>query len=162
MESKKLKITRTFNASQQQVWDAFTNAELLSEWWGPKGAKINVKTFDFKLNGLFLYSMENPDGMKLWAKFVYKEIEEPEKIVFINSFSDENGRIGKNPWLPVWPEEIINYLTLKEENGQTILTLEGHPINASEEEVNAYEGMTDNMQAGFKGTFDKLDELLTK
>lgn len=162
MESKKLKIIRTLDAPRQKVWEAFTKAELLAQWWGPKGAKIEIKKLELYPDGLFLYSMENPDGTKLWAKFTYKELHEPEKIIFINSFSDEHGGMGKNPWFSIWPDEILNELTLTEEDGKTVLNLEGYPINASEEEIKAYEEMMSNMQGGFKGTFDQLEELLSK
>jgi uncharacterized protein YndB with AHSA1/START domain len=53
-------------------------------------------------------------------------------------------------------------LTLTENDGKTTLTLRGGPINATEEELKAFEGMRPMVQQGFVGTFDQLDAYLAK
>jgi hypothetical protein len=58
--------------------------------------------------------------------------------------------------------EIINHLTLIEDEGTTILTLRGGPINATEEELKTFEGMRPMLQQGFGGTFDQLADYLAK
>jgi uncharacterized protein YndB with AHSA1/START domain len=82
--------------------------------------------------------------------------------VFVSSFSDEAGGITRAPFSPTWPIEVLNNLTLTEENGKTTLTLRGGPINPTHEERANFEGMFDSMQQGFGGTFDQLDEYLAK
>lgn len=155
-------IERTFNAPRKLVWKAFTEASALAQWWGPKGFDIVVKKLELVPNGTFLYNMKTPDGSLVWAKFVYREIEEPKRIVFINAFSDEHGGITRNPWMAEWPLEILNTLTLTENDDKTTLRLVGSPINATEGEnanfINGFKGMNQ----GFKGTFDQLDDYLSK
>jgi hypothetical protein len=51
-------------------------------------------------------------------------------------------------------------MTLTEENGKTMLTIKGGPINAKPEELDAFESNRKSMQQGFGGTFDKLDSYL--
>ena len=133
--NSKLMISREFNAPHELVYKVWTEAAHLAKWWGPKGASIDVVTFDFKPGGLFHYCMKAPDGNAMWAKFVYREIIAPEKLVFVNSFSDETGGTTGNPWMPVWPLEILNVLTLQENGNKTMLILQGGPINASEAEI---------------------------
>jgi uncharacterized protein YndB with AHSA1/START domain len=65
------------------------------------------------------------------GKFVYREIVAPEKIVFINSFADENGNPVRNSYIRNWPLEVLNTLTLAQQDGKTLLTLRGGPINAT-------------------------------
>ena len=49
-----------------------------------------------------------PDGSEMWGKFVYREITPPERMVFIVSFSDENGGTTRHPMAPTWPLEMLN------------------------------------------------------
>lgn len=155
-----LVITRTFDAPRELVWKALSQAEALAQWWGPKGFDIKVANFEFRPNGIFHYSMQPSEGSEIWGKFVYKEIEPPHKIAFVNSFSDPEGNITPNPWLPKWPLEVFNILTLEEHDGQTHLTIRGGPINATPEQLQLFESMHQSMQEGFKGTWEKLDDYL--
>ncbi len=37
---KPFEITRVFDAPRERVWQAWTEAERLKKWWGPKGFKV--------------------------------------------------------------------------------------------------------------------------
>lgn len=155
-----LVISRTFRAPQALVFKAFSEAEALAKWWGPKGFGIHVEKLDFRPGGIFHYYMTAPNGNRMWGRFMYQEIKAPERIVFVNSFSDENGGITANPWMPDWPLEVLNVLTLAEQGGETTLTLRGGPINASPRQHELFLANRPSMQAGFKGTFEQLDAYL--
>jgi uncharacterized protein YndB with AHSA1/START domain len=129
---------------------------------GPKGFTINVTKLDFRPGGIFHYSMRSTDGHEMWGKFVYREIVKPEKIVFVNSFSDEEGNTVRAPFSPTIPLEILNNFTFTEHEGRTTLTLRGRPINATEEEHKTFADMHESMQEGYGGTFDQLADYLTK
>ena len=156
-----LVITRSFNAPRELVFKAFTQAEHLVHWWGPKGFTIEIHQLKLRPGGKFHYSMQLPDGGKMWGIFVYHEIKSPERIVFVNSFSDEKGNITRASFAQTFPLEILNEWTFTEENGKTTITLKGKPINATEEENNFFKGMASSMQQGFGGTFDQLEAYLT-
>jgi uncharacterized protein YndB with AHSA1/START domain len=153
-------VTRVFDAPRELVWKACTESERLAQWWGPKGFAISVRKLDLRPGGVFHYSMRTPDGREMWGKFVYREIVKPERIVFVNSFSDEKGGVTRNPWLADWPLEVLNTQTFAEHEGKTTLTLRGGPINASEAERKTFEAGFGSMQKGFAGTFDQLAEYL--
>lgn len=161
-ESKELVITREIHAPRELVYQVWTEAEHLKHWWGPKGFEISVKHLDFREGGFFHYSMQAPDGSQMWGKFVYQEIKAPEKIVWINCFSDEAGNIVRSPFSNLIPLEIRNEVTLSDNNGTTEITLCSRPINATEEERSFFEGMFESMQQGFGGTFDQLEQYLTE
>lgn len=158
--SEELIITRTFNAPRELVFSAFAKAENLAKWWGPKGFEIAVSQFEFKPGGVFHYSMTSADGFVMWGKSFFQEIVAPERISFINGFSNEQGDVTRPPFEDAWPQEILNSFTFSEENGQTILQLSVVAINASNEEKATFESGFSSMQEGYGGTFDKLDVFL--
>ncbi|BAU28384.1 uncharacterized protein YndB with AHSA1/START domain [Aneurinibacillus soli] len=155
-----LVITHTFNAPRELVFQAFTQAEHLKHWWGPKDWTLNVSKLDVRPGGIFHYSQQSADGHVMWGKFVYREISAPEKMVYTNSFSDEEGNTIRAPFSQTWPLEILNTLTFTEQDGKTTLTMHGMPLSATDEELQTFESMHDNMQKGFAGTFDQLAEYL--
>ncbi len=161
VEKEEFVITRTFNASRELMWKALTEPEHLAHWWGPKGFKMLQSKVDLRPGGLFHYGMEGPGGFVMWGRFVYREIVAPEKMVFVVSFSDEAGNITRAPMSNTWPLEVLNILTLTEQDGKTTLRIEGGPINTTEEEMNTFHSNHASMQQGFKGTYDQLEEYLS-
>ncbi len=157
---QELVITRTLNAPRELVFKAFAEAQRLAQWWGPKGFAIEVKHLEFAPGGVFHYSMKLPDGMEMWGKFVYHQIIAPEKIVYASSFSDAEGGLTRHPMRPEWPLEILNTLTLEQQNGKTTLTLRGGPINATEEEIRFFNEVQSGVKIGFNATFDQLEQYL--
>lgn len=161
IENHELILTRVFDAPRELVFKVWTDPAHFGNWWGPKGFSLNIAKMDVRPGGMFLGSQKSPEGHELWGKFVYHEVIAPEKLVFVQSFSDEGGNTVRAPFDPNWPLEIINILTLTEENGKTSLTLRGGPYNATQEERNAFEGMRPMVQQGFDGTFEQLDDYLS-
>jgi len=155
-------ITRVFDAPRDLVFQAWSDPEALARWWGPKGMALQVRHLDFRPGGLFHYAMEAPSGHTMWGRFIYQEIAVPDRIVFINSFSDEAGGIARAPFSETWPLEILNTLLLTEQDGKTTLTLQGGPINATQDEQKTFEGHFKSMEQGFSGTMDQLAEYLAK
>jgi uncharacterized protein YndB with AHSA1/START domain len=155
-------VWRIFDAPRALVWQAWTEPERLAQWWGPKGCKIRVVKLDLRPGGMFHYAMQFKPGQEMWGRFVYGEIAAPERLAFVNSFSDAQGGITRAPFSESFPLEIANTLTLAEENGKTTLTLRGHPVNASEAEYKTFLGMFGSMRQGFGGTFDQLADYLAR
>ena len=157
---RELVITRVFDAPRDLVWKAWTEPDHLALWWGPKGFKLIVAGLDLRPGGVFHYGMRTANGQEMWGKFVYVEVVAPERIVLISSFSDAAGNITRHPMSAAWPLEVMNTLTLTEHDGKTTLILRGGPHNATAEERKTFVDAKTNVQMGFKGTFDQLDEYL--
>jgi len=157
-------IIRVYHAPRALVFQALTEADRLAQWWGPKDFTMLVAKLELRPGGVFHYCMEAPAGHpmkgKMWGKFVYREIVVPERIVFVNSFSNAEGGTTRHPLSATWPLEVLNTLTLTEQAGHTTLTLRDGPINASAEERKTFFSSFASMQQGFKGTLDQLEEYL--
>lgn len=91
LPNKKIFVTREFSASIDQVWEAWTNSELLEQWWAPKPYQAKTKTMNFKEGGQWLYYMLGPDGSKSWCKADYKSIVPQKSYEGFDSFCDEVG-----------------------------------------------------------------------
>jgi len=153
---RELVITRVVNAPRKLVWKAFTESDGLAHWWGPAGYTMLVHTLDLRPGGVFHYSMRSPDGQLMWGKFVFRDLQAPERMVFVTSFSDAEGNINRAPFSPTWPLEILNTVTLIEASGGTTVTLRGGPINATAEELETFWRAQESVRQGFAGTFDQL------
>jgi uncharacterized protein YndB with AHSA1/START domain len=153
-------ITRVVDAPRSRVWKAWTDTKELKKWWGPKGFEVVSTKVDLKPGGIFHYLLRSPNGQEMWGKFVYREIVHPERLVFVNSFSDKSGATIRAPFAATWPLQVLNTITLAEEGGRTILTLNGAPLDASDEERRTFDAARPSMQQGFTGTFDQLADYL--
>ena len=115
---------------------------------------------DFRVGGTNHYCMRTPDGHDMWGKMVYREIVEPERIVFIQSFSDENGGLGRHPMSPTWPQEMLSTFMFAEHEGKTTFTVTWIPYNATEVERKTFDDGRKGMVGGWTGTLDQLAEYL--
>jgi uncharacterized protein YndB with AHSA1/START domain len=155
-------IARTFDAPRELVWKAWTVPERMAKWWGPKGLTVGKYKMDFRPGGIYHYSMHAPDGKAMWGKFVYREIVAPEKLVFVNCFSDAQGNITRHPFSPTWPLETLSAITFTRQDGKTNVTISWIPLNPTDEERKTFaDGMT-GMQQGWGGTLDRLQEFLAQ
>lgn len=155
-------VTRVFNASREAVWKAHSELDCLSKWWGPQGLEWIGGTLDFRPGGVFHYGMRTPNGQEMWGKFTYREIAAPERIVFVNSFSDRDGNTVRAPFAEDFPLEILNVLTLTESDGRTTLALRGSPLNATPAEKKRYAAMKPSMNGGFNATYNHLEQYLAQ
>lgn len=155
--SKDFVISRVFDAPRQLVWDCFTKPERMKEWWGPKGVKVVKSEMDLRVGGKYHYGMQQPDGTAMWGRMVYRVITPPERLEFINSFSDENGGLGRHPMAPSWPIEMLSIFTFEEmPDGKTRFTVTWRPYNATDEERATFDAGHASMTGGWSGTLDKL------
>ena len=155
-------ITRVFDAPRELVWQAFTEPERMQRWWGPKGFTVIASKMDLRPGGIYHYGMRAPDGSTMWGKFVYREIVRPERIVLVNSFSDEVGNITRHPMSPTWPLKMLSTFLFAEHDGRTTLTIQWSPLDADERERATFAGAHPSMQQGWTGTLDQLAEYLAR
>jgi uncharacterized protein YndB with AHSA1/START domain len=155
-------ISRTFDAPRERVWQAWTERERLMQWFGPKGCTMPSAKMDFRPGGMFHFSLRSPDDREMWGRWIFREITAPERIVLVQSFSDEHGGIGRHPMSPTWPREMLSTTRIEATGGRTRLTIEWLPLNATAEECGTFDAGRDGMTQGWNGTFDQLAEYLAK
>ncbi len=115
--NRKIEVKREFDAALGLVWQAWTTARLLDQWWAPKPWRAETKSMDFREGGYWLYAMVGPEGEKHWAKVSYTSIVEEEYFAARDGFSDEDGKIN-----PAFPEnKWENYFA--ENEGKVMVTV---------------------------------------
>jgi uncharacterized protein YndB with AHSA1/START domain len=102
---RSVELERLLPFKRELVWKALTDPEHVNQWWGPDGFKNVDVQWDFKVGGVWSYTMVGPDGTRYPNRVHYKEIEAPAKMVF--DHGDDKS---------VWFETTI---TLEEKDGGT-------------------------------------------
>lgn len=154
-------LTREFDAPREIVFKAFTEVERLQQWWGPQDFKVIASKMDLRPGGLYHYGMQAPDGTTMWGRFVFREIAAPERIVYVNSFSDEKGGLARHIFHEKWPLELFTSLAFEDVGSdRTRVTLIWVPINENDEERKTFDDGRQSMTQGWGGTLDKLDRYL--
>lgn len=153
-------ISRTFDAPRDLMWKAWTDSDRMGKWFGPKGVTNIHSKNDLRPEGVYHYGMRTADGNEIWGKWVYREIVEPRKLVFVTSFSDPKGGITRHPMAPDWPREMLSTITFDEKGDKTTVTVTWAPINATAVERKTFEAGRESMKGGWSGTFDVLESYL--
>jgi uncharacterized protein YndB with AHSA1/START domain len=145
-----LTVTRTFDAELDLVWRAWTEAELLDQWWAPKPWKSVTSHMDFKVGGHRIYAMVGPEGEKHVGRTDYVSINEKKDFAGEDAFCDDDGNI--NPDFP-----IATFINQFESNANsTLVTIETE--YASEEHLKQVIEM--GMKEGLSAAFENLDAVL--
>jgi uncharacterized protein YndB with AHSA1/START domain len=162
-DNKDFVISRVFDAPRDLVWAAFSEPARMKEWWGPKGFTVIHSNMDLRAGGSYHYGMKSPTGEPMWGKFRYLEVSPKQRMVMINSFSDEAGGITRHPMAPTWPLEMHSTFTFDEEpGGKTRFTVRWRAHNASEEEQKTFDAGHESMRGGWGGTMDQLAAYLAR
>jgi len=156
-QAEQVLIRRVFDAPRGDVFKAWTECARLMRWWGPKGFTTPVCKID-RPGGSFHYCMRSPEGRDYCGKGVYREIVEPERIIFTDFFVDEEGNPVPPTYYgmsPDWRQEALVTVTFAEHEGKTKLTLQHAlgPVPASERDL---------CQQGWSESLDKLAGDLAK
>lgn len=156
-QSRPFVISREFAAPRDLVWTLWTEREHFARWFGPKGVAITLAQFDPRPGGMCHYRMSMPDGKVIWGKAAYREVVPPEKLVWINSFSDEHAGITPHPLAKdPWPLQLLTVITFAENAGQTTVTVNWWPIDADAEERRVFDASHESMKMGWGGTLEQL------
>jgi uncharacterized protein YndB with AHSA1/START domain len=146
---RELVLKRVLDAPRELVWKVWTDPAHLAQWWGPKGFTNPRCEWDARPGGAIHIDMRAPDGVVYPMSGVFKEVVEPERLVFVSSALDEN---GKSMF------DVLNTMTLTEERGKTALTLQARVISVTERAPQYLKGM----EMGWNMSFDRLAEYLAR
>jgi uncharacterized protein YndB with AHSA1/START domain len=156
-------ISRVFDAPRDRVWKAWTEVERLKQWWGPKGFAVTHCKLDLRPGGIMHYGLRMPDGNEMWGRFVYREIVKPERLVFVNSFSDPEGGVTRHPGHASWPLEMLSTVTFEAQGGKTQVTVQWALFDtATDLERKTFDEGRESMKMGWTGTMDQFAAYLAK
>jgi len=149
-ENNKVRVTREFAAPLSKVWAAWTQSELLDQWWAPKPWKAKTKTMDFKEGGHWLYAMVGPEGEEHWCRADFKSVLPMKSFKGVDAFCDPQGKINTDFPIVYW------YCNFSEAKNKTIVNIEI--------DFDSLADLEKYIEMGFKEGFTKalgnLDELL--
>jgi len=143
---REITISRAFDAPRALVWAACHQCEHLTNWWGPRGFELIECSIDLRPGGGYRFVQKAPDGSIHPFHGTYREIREPERVVFTQVYE------------PIPGAEMEVSTTLTEVDGKTALTQ--HLRFASKE---ARDGtIATGMEWGERQSFERLDEVLAR
>ena len=150
-QTKTVSITKEFAAELSLVWDAYTRAELLDQWWAPKPLRSRTKVMDFKVGGRRFYAMVTPEGVERWAVQKYTSITPKTNFKFFNAFADkdENLELPGSDW----------DLNFSEQDAKTTVSISIYNESLERLERMIEGGMREGTEMQLKGLEDLLAKL---
>lgn len=152
---KELVLEKIFNASKERMFEMFTDTKHLENFWSPYGWELAQSDMDFRPGGEWFYGLryvsDNPEwkGAESWGKMEFKEIDKPNRIVYVDYFADKTGEINRE--LPIG-KSTLDFIEL--DANRTIL-VNRTEYSAPEELM---ELINLGMREGIAETWDKLSQ----
>ncbi len=142
-------ITREFDAPRNIVLKAFTDPELYTQWIGPHGFAMTIKSFEARSGSGWRYVQRDPAGNEYGFHGVFHEVLEPSRL--IDTFEFEG--------LPETGHVSLETATFEElPGGRTKFT--AHAVFQSLADRDGM--MQSGMEWGVRDSYERLDELLGK
>lgn len=149
---KQLVVERTFTASPERVFDAFTDPEQLTKWWWPNGFSCPAAEVDLRVNGKYRLAMEWPGSIPADQQFSHHmggefyEIDRPNRLVMSGrAVNDEQGELFAT----------LIEVTFAARDGGTVLT-----VRQSYFEPLPPAAAMGGAEQGWNEQLDKLERLL--
>jgi uncharacterized protein YndB with AHSA1/START domain len=153
--SHDLTITRVFDASVEAIWNAWSDADQVKQWWGPRGFTAPVAEMDFREGGSSFVCMHNPAFGTLCNIWRYTRIVPMKRIEFTQKWADEAGNIvdsekaGVGPGLP---DKVPHQISFEDQgNGKVKLTISEFGYPSLE--------IVERSRAGMEQCLDRMAEI---
>jgi len=147
---RELVLTRLINAPREKVYRAWTDPELMKQWFAPKPYTTPVVEVDVRPGGSAYIVMRGPDGKDMPNRGVYLEVVPNEKLVSTDAYV--------KAWEPSEKPFMTLILTFEDEGGKTRYTARVRHWTVADRE--AHEKM--GFHGGWSLCTDQLEALVTK
>jgi uncharacterized protein YndB with AHSA1/START domain len=111
---RELVLTRLMDAPREKVFRAWTDPQLLKQWFAPAPYITPVAELDVRPGGANLIVMRAPDGSEFPSRGVYLEVIPNERLVFTDAYTQA--------WEPSPKPFMTVILTFEDEEGKTRYT----------------------------------------
>jgi uncharacterized protein YndB with AHSA1/START domain len=139
--ARTVRIERTFAASAEAVFDAWTSPEVMRRWFHPGPAwETPVAEVDLRVGGRVRIMMRRPDGSAAEARGEYRVIDRPRRLVMAWTFDDDPAN-----------QQLLD-LSFSETGGSTTVHLVNRDISTDERRR--------GQEEGWRGCLDQLERLL--
>jgi uncharacterized protein YndB with AHSA1/START domain len=143
---REIHVVREFDAPRDRVYAAYTDPQLIPEWWGPRGTSTVVDEMDVRPGGGWRFVVRNSDGSETGFRGTYREVTPPERIVQTFEWEGMPGHISIDT-------------AIFEDLGDRTRVTSTSLFHTTEER----DGMLGSgMERGMNETYARLDELLAR
>lgn len=140
-----LVIERLLDAPRELVFEVWTRAEHIANWWGPKDFTVPYSQMDARPGGRYRACIRSPEGVSYWMRGVFSEVVAPERLVFTWAWEDENGSPG---------HETLVSVRLEDHDGKTKFTFTQAVFESVEQR--------DSHREGWNECFNRLEAYLAQ
>ena len=143
---REIVLSRVFDAPRELVFAAWTDAEHLPRWFGPRGFRCETHEIDIRVGGKWRFDMIAPDGKVYSNRMVFLEMRKPELLVMDHGTDEDDD-----------PNRFHVTITFdSQQDGKTVVTLRQlHPSKAHRDGAIGFGAV----EFGYQ-TLDKLAEHL--
>lgn len=149
--SRELVLQRIINAPPHKVFEAWTNPELMKQWFAPKPWTTPVIEVDLRPGGSSLVVMRGPDGTEFPNRGVYLEVVPNRRLVFTDAYV--------SAWEPSEKPFMTGILTFEDAGqGRTLYTARVLHWTVADRETHEKMGF----HTGWGQCADQLESLLNQ
>ena len=149
-DERELVLTRLIAAPREKVFKAWTDPELLKQWFAPLPWTTPHAELDVRTGGANLIVMRSPEGNEFPNRGVYLEVIENERLVFTDAYT--------KAWEPSEKPFFTAVLTFEDEGGKTRYTARALHWTVADRETHEKMGFHE----GWGQCADQLTALVTK
>jgi uncharacterized protein YndB with AHSA1/START domain len=161
-EKNRFVIEHSFPVSQERLFRACTSKDEMAIWFAPPGMQVIKSEQDLKPGGTYHYGLSSGQGNEMWGLVSYKEITPHSRLVYAQSFSDQQKGLTRHPMAPNWPMEMLTIMDfIPEGEKQTRLKISWIYAGVDTAEGETFRAAHDGMKGGWTGTLDGLYAYLT-
>jgi uncharacterized protein YndB with AHSA1/START domain len=139
-------ITRVFDAPRDVVFKAFTDPNLIPNWWGPRRYETIVDRAEVRPAGSWRFLNRDADGNEYGFKGVYHDVVAPERVVQTFEFEGAPGHVA------------LETATFEDVDGKTKCVAQS--VFQSVEDRDAM--VKSGMEEGARETWDRLGEVIQR
>jgi uncharacterized protein YndB with AHSA1/START domain len=147
--TREVTLTRTFNAPRAVVFRAWTDPKHMANWWGPHHFTNPVCELDVRPGGRIYIVMRAPDGTEYPMRGEFREVVEPERLVFFSYAEDRDGTVHL---------ESLTTVTFADQDGKTLLTVHANAVGFTPQAPM----MLGGMELGWTQSLDRLAAVVSQ
>lgn len=143
-----LVIDRVLEVSPELVWKAWTDPELLKQWFAPRPWTITECAIDLRPGGLLKFTMRSPEGQEFPNASCVLEAVPNERLVFTDTLS-EGYRPSEKPFFSA----VVEIIPEGKHTRYRAIALHGNPETRKQHEEMGF-------HEGWNATIDQMVELI--
>ncbi len=144
---RELFITRYIDLPREVLYRAWTEPELLKQWFCPRPWKVSHAELDVRSGGSSLIVMQGPDGIEMPNPGIYLEVVPNERLVFTDAYT--------GAWEPSEKPFMTGIITFEREGSGTRYTARARHWSAEDKAQHEEMGF----HPGWEAATDQLVEL---